>query len=72
MASKYLQKFQIPSEFPDMLHDFAREVLRNQPKDIHHFGACYFKAMEEVSPFSLTILGRGIRLQWCQRNCGSP
>ena len=29
MASKYLQKFPIPGAFPDMLHDFAREVLRD-------------------------------------------
>jgi len=49
MASKYLQKFPIPGDFPDMLHDFAREVLRDQPDDIYEYGAAYFKAMEEVS-----------------------
>jgi hypothetical protein len=49
MASKYLQKFPIPGAFPDMLHDFAREVLRDQPEDIYEYGAAYFKAMEEVS-----------------------
>jgi hypothetical protein len=49
MASKYLQKFPIPGDFPDMLHDFAREVLRDQPEDIYEYGAAYFKAMEEVS-----------------------
>ena len=54
MASKYLQKFPIPGDFPDMLHDFAREVLRDQPEDIYEYGAAYFKAMEEVSrpPFA--------------------
>ena len=51
MASKYLQKFPIPGAFPDMLHDFAREVLRDQPEDIYEYGAAYFKAMEEVSYF---------------------
>ena len=49
MASTYLQKFPIPGDFPDMLHDFAREVLRDQPEDIYEYGAAYFKAMEEVS-----------------------
>ena len=49
MASKYLQKFPIPGSFPDLLHDFAREVLRDQPEDIYEFGAAYFKAMEDVS-----------------------
>ena len=29
MASKYLQKFPIPEAFPDILHDYAREVLRD-------------------------------------------
>ena len=49
MASKYLQKFPIPGSFPDLLHDFAREVLRDQPEDIYAYGAAYFKALEEVS-----------------------
>ena len=31
------------------MHDFAREVLRDQPEDIYDFGAEYFKAMEEVT-----------------------
>ena len=48
MASKYLQKFPIPGTLPEMLHDFAMEVLRSQPKDIHDFGAQYFRAMENV------------------------
>jgi hypothetical protein len=34
MASKYLQKYPIPEEFESIIHDFAREVLRNQPEDI--------------------------------------
>lgn len=49
MASKYLQKYPVPSGFPDILHDFAREVLRDQPSNIYDFGYHYFKAMEEVS-----------------------
>jgi hypothetical protein len=61
MASKYLQKFPIPGEFPDMLHDFAREVLRDQPEDIYEYGAAYFKAMEEVST-QLRIITESIQL----------
>jgi hypothetical protein len=58
MASKYLQKFQIPTEFPDLLHDFAREVLRCQPKDINDFGLQYFTAKENVSQsFNTKSLG---------------
>jgi len=39
----------IPGDFPDLLHDFAREILRDQPEDIYEYGAAYFKALEEVS-----------------------
>ena len=67
MASKYLQKFPIPGAFPDMLHDFAREVLRDQPEDIYEYGAAYFKAMEEVSNFFLLETFSWIELgSWIQ------
>lgn len=49
MASKYLQKFPVPGTFAELLHDFAREVLRDQPDDIHEYGALFFKALDEVS-----------------------
>ena len=49
MASKYLQKFPVPEDFPDLLHDFAREVLRDQPENIYEYGAQYFRAMYMVS-----------------------
>ena len=49
MASKYLQKFPIPEEFPDILMAFTREILRDQPADINEYGAMYFKAMHDVS-----------------------
>ena len=51
MASKYLQKYPVPEDFPDLLHDFAREVLRDQPENIYEYGALYFKAMYMVSCF---------------------
>ena len=49
MASKYLQKYPVPEDFPDLLHDFTREVLRDQPEDIYDYGAQYFAAMYKVS-----------------------
>ena len=49
MASKYIQKFPIPGSFPDILHDFVREVLRDQPEAIYEYGAAYFTALDEVS-----------------------
>ncbi len=49
MASKYLQKYPVPEDFPDLLHDFAREVLRDQPENIYEYGALYFRAMYMVS-----------------------
>lgn len=39
--------FPIPKGFDDILNDFAREVLRNMPKDIIDFGCEYFKAKQE-------------------------
>ena len=53
MASKYLQKYPVPEDFPDLLHDFAREVLRDQPDNIYEYGAQYFKAMYSVSQSSI-------------------
>ena len=49
MASKFIAKYPVPEEFPDILHDFAREVLRDQPDDIYEYGAEYFKALYNVS-----------------------
>jgi hypothetical protein len=48
MASKYLPKYPVPQGFPEMLHDFAREVLREQPENILEFGWLYFKSKEQV------------------------
>ena len=55
MASKYIQKYPVPQGFPDILHDFAREVLRDQPENIYEFGYLYFKAMEEVRKWNNKI-----------------
>ena len=56
MASKYLQKYPVPEDFPDLLHDFAREVLRDQPENIYEYGALYFKAAYMVSSLHLFYL----------------
>lgn len=48
MASKYLQKFPVPENFYEVLHDFAREVIRDQPEDIIAYAANYFEAKEQV------------------------
>ena len=50
MTSKLLNKFPIPENFPDILHDFAKEVVREQPKDILDFAVEYFKALETGTP----------------------
>ena len=47
MASKYIQKFPVPEGFPEILHDLAKEILRNQPGDIIDFSAAYFKCLQE-------------------------
>ena len=47
MASKYIQKFPVPQNFPEILHDLSKEILRNQPEDIIEFCALYFKCAQE-------------------------
>ena len=51
MASKYIKKFKVPNHFEDILSDFAKEILRNQPKDIIDFGIEYFKGLETNTKF---------------------
>ena len=49
MASKYRKKFELPEGFYEILENYSREVLRDQPLDIIEFSYLYFKALEEVS-----------------------
>ena len=49
MASKYRKKFELPEGFYDILENYTREVLRDQPIDIIEFSYLYFKHLEEVS-----------------------
>lgn len=34
--------FGLPPSFPQLLFDFAKEVIRSQPEDIYQFGKEYF------------------------------
>ena len=49
MASKYRKKFELPEGFYEILEEYSKEVLRDQPLDIVEFSYLYFKALEEVS-----------------------
>jgi Ca2+-binding EF-hand superfamily protein len=50
MSSKFAKQYQIPPEFPDILKDFGREVLRNQPGNINEFAAKYFDCLANGLP----------------------
>ena len=60
MASKYIKKFKVPNGFENILSDFAKEILRNQPKDILQFGIEYFKGLETNTKIDYT--GKGDNL----------
>ena len=55
MASKYRKKYTLPENFYNVLEDYSREALRDQPVDIVEFSYLYFKAIEEVSNSILQI-----------------
>lgn len=50
MSSKFAKQFVVPPEFPDILKDFTREVLRNQPTNINEFAAKYFECLASGLP----------------------
>lgn len=50
MSSKFSNKFLIPVNFPKILHDFIRETIRYQPKDIIDFSIQYFYYQEKLLP----------------------
>ena len=65
MASKYRKKFELPQDFYDILENYSREVLRDQPLDIIEFSYLYFKAVEEVSNFiAWSFALDDLRLLW--------
>ena len=50
MSSRFSNKYPIPEKFPEILHDFAREVVRYMPKDILDFSIQYFYYLEQNIP----------------------
>jgi hypothetical protein len=50
MAGKYVQEFKVPEGFPEILRDFTRELLRDQPKEIEKYGFDYFKEKLKSAP----------------------
>ena len=54
MSSRFSNKFPIPEKFPEILHDFAREVVRYMPKDILDFAIQYFFSLEQNVPLKYT------------------
>uniref|UniRef100_A0A7S1Q9X2 RIIa domain-containing protein n=1 Tax=Neobodo designis TaxID=312471 RepID=A0A7S1Q9X2_NEODS len=44
-ATKYQQKYPLPPNFAQVLKDYTREVLREQPEDIPSWSAEYFKRL---------------------------
>ena len=47
MSSKYIKKYDIPPGFQDLLSEFTKEILRNQPRDIIDFSIEYFKCLQQ-------------------------
>lgn len=47
MSSKYIKKYTIPVGFQELLSEFTKEILRNQPQDIIDFGIEYFRCLQE-------------------------
>jgi len=41
------EQIKVPGELPNVLRDFAKEVIRYQPAKIAEFGKDYFTAMEK-------------------------
>lgn len=69
MASKYIQKFPVPEGFPEILHDLAKEILRNQPADILEFSALYFKCLQDGTVLDYANRGQNIP---CDFKTGVP
>ena len=52
MTSKHSNQFPIPEGFPEILHDFAKEVVRYKPEDILDFSIQYFYSLENAIPLN--------------------
>ncbi len=47
MANKYAQSFPLPAGFQQILADFTKEVIRDQPLDIVEYAAQYFEMLQK-------------------------
>ncbi|KAJ3071043.1 hypothetical protein HDU98_005894 [Podochytrium sp. JEL0797] len=56
----HMDEFAVPAEFPEILKDLNREVLRSQPKDIYQFCATYFHNKLSEQRKELIELAAGI------------
>ena len=48
MSERYQRTFAIPEEFPALLKDFTREILRTQPDNLYEYGARYFSELVDA------------------------
>ena len=63
MTSRYRKPFRYPDGFADVLRDFTREVLRDQPRSIPEFGANYFdRILKQVCTRCALSLASSLRL----------
>ncbi|CAD7958756.1 unnamed protein product, partial [Amoebophrya sp. A120] len=42
-SAGFAKKIEMPGDFPEILKDFTREVLRHQPGNVYEFGVKYFE-----------------------------
>ena len=47
-AVKYAKDFEIPADFPDILRNLTREILRENPQNIEKFGMCLSEHLHEI------------------------
>ena len=52
MSSLFSNKYPIPNDFQQILHDFTKEIVRNKPKDILDFSIHYFYCLENNLKFN--------------------
>ena len=58
MAAKYVQEFKVPDGFPEILRDFTRELLRDQPTEMERYGYNYFvEKLKSASPSAISKEG---------------
>lgn len=56
MASSYLQAFPVPQGFYEILADFTRDILRDQPVNILEYATLYFESRQQGQHTSMKYL----------------